>query len=122
MRDLIARTLHLVLRILLPARGRHRSSPQAACVPASEPLPVPVVRRRPTPARKELNHFAFVEQQIQRAIEHRRLQHERRLALSEALAGREYPYSYAGAPFPPSAFAPAGAALHRTSTRARIES
>ncbi|CAM5422727.1 hypothetical protein GCM10010329_00480 [Streptomyces spiroverticillatus] len=94
MRDLIAHALHFVLRILLPAQGRHRSP---AAVQAPEPLrPVPPVRR-PTPAHEDLH--LFVEQQIQRAIEHRRLQHERRFALSEALAGRDHPYSYPGAPF-----------------------
>jgi hypothetical protein len=107
MRDLVARTLHLVLRILLPARGRHRSTVRPACVPVSEPLPPPVpVRRFPAPDREELHRF--VEQQIQRAIAHRRLQYERRFALSEAVAGRDHPYSYPGAPFPRSAFAPAG--------------
>ncbi|GAA3492152.1 hypothetical protein [Streptomyces cremeus] len=94
MRDLIARPLLLVLRFLLPAQGRHRSP--AVRTPES-PRPAPAVPRRPSPAR-EARHL-FVEQQIQRAIEHRRLQYERRFALSEALAGRDYPYSYPGAPF-----------------------
>lgn len=103
MRDLAARICHLVLRILLPAQGRPRRTVQPACVAAPEPLPVPVtVRRRPTPAREELHRFA--EQQIQRAIEQRRLQHERRFALGEAVAGRDHPYSYPGAPFPYAAF------------------
>ncbi|MFD3517162.1 hypothetical protein [Streptomyces sp. NPDC058657] len=58
--------------------------------------------RRPRPFHDKPHRF--VEQQIQRAIEHRHLQHERRFALSEAVAGRDYPYSYPGAPFPRSAF------------------
>ncbi len=93
MRDLIAHTLLLVLRFLLPAQGRHRSLARTP----EPPRPAPAVPRRPSPAR-EARHL-FVEQQIQRAIEHRRLQYERRFALSEALAGRDYPYSYPGAPF-----------------------
>ncbi|WP_433545722.1 hypothetical protein ACQPZG_11570 [Streptomyces sp. CA-294286] len=105
MRNLVARACRLVLRILLPAQGCHRRTVRPACVPAAEPLPVPVpARRRPSPAHEELHRF--VEQQIQRAIEQRRLQHERRFALSEAVAGRDHPYSYPDAPFPYDAFVP----------------
>lgn len=116
MRDSIVRALLWALRILLPARGHHRSqhrpavpAPQSA--PPAPPAPSPFVicgPHKPIPAHVLARtmpipddtrpvvplYLAMWEQELER-----HQQHERRRAIMAALDGRDYPYSYPGAPF-----------------------
>lgn len=121
MRDLIARALLWVLRILLPAHGRHSTTapqphptPDPAPVspwssPWSTPTPAHVIERH-TPLRGE--DIALVRPYVPTGdydtLNLRLVQRERRTAAVLATLGVDWPYTYDGAPFPASAFATAG--------------
>lgn len=120
MRDLIARALLRVLRILLPAHGRHsatasrpRSAPEPApASPWSSPWPTPTpahVIQRHTPLRGE--DIALARPYVpadEDTLNLRLVQRERRTAAVLATFGVDWPYTYDGAPFPTSAFAATG--------------
>ncbi|MGW2380230.1 hypothetical protein [Streptomyces sp. NPDC001658] len=93
MRDPIARALVWVLRLLLPARGRHRTT-QPAPAPVSEPTP-PV-----RPWDKPWTGPSSAEaREIFRAEETMRLtpvQRERSWAAEFAARGIDYDYRYPG--------------------------
>lgn len=112
MSDVIARALLWVLRVLLPARGRHAAGLEASrrqaepvplspwAVPWTTPTPPHIVERY-TPLRGE--DLALVRPYVLRGREGVR-QRERRTAVVLATLGEDYPYTYEGAPFPRAAF------------------
>ncbi|MEW2635736.1 hypothetical protein AB0903_29885 [Streptomyces sp. NPDC048389] len=103
MRDVIARALVWVLRMVLPARGRH-----GATEPATSPEPAPVnpwSRPWTSPSKEEAR--AIFERQAETTMK-LGIIHERRRAAELATMGVDYPYTYPGAPFTRSAFAAAG--------------
>lgn len=116
MRDVIARALVWVLRLLLPARGRHSAAPvytpepeSAPVDPWSRPWPTPIPEHIHTlyaPLRGEdvalARPYVLAETTMELGVIH-----ERRRAAALATMGVDYPYSYPGAPFPTSAFAAA---------------
>ncbi|MBB5934603.1 hypothetical protein [Streptomyces zagrosensis] len=106
MRDLISRALIWVLRLLLPARGRHTALhapasepvtlPPVICAPTT-PIPVHVLARSiPSPWRHRVGPWLLVREAGQIR--------ERRRAVEFATLGQDHPYTYPGAPFPRSAF------------------
>ncbi|GGP40454.1 hypothetical protein [Streptomyces melanogenes] len=98
MRDAIARALLWVLRLLLPARGRHAADP----APTPEPARVdPWAKPWCSPSKEEAQ--ALFQRQAEDTLE-LRIKRERRRALYYATQGIDLPYSYPGAPFPASAF------------------
>ncbi|GHF37089.1 hypothetical protein [Streptomyces morookaense] len=119
MRDAIARALLWVLRLLLPAHGRHdgrRCTP--AMVPVSTapaPVPTPPTQspyvicggHKPIPPHHLARYILppdtrpLVPRYLvawERELE-RRQQRERRRAIEAMWEGRDYPYSYPGALF-----------------------
>ncbi|MEW1549325.1 hypothetical protein [Streptomyces tsukubensis] len=94
MRDSIARAFAWVLRLCLPARGRHRApeppDPVVICAPRT-PVPAHVLARTlPSP-----DPFRIPPYMDPGHVERRReawKQRERRLAIALALAGVDYPY------------------------------
>ncbi|MEU8886888.1 hypothetical protein [Streptomyces sp. NPDC048442] len=109
MRDRIAHTLAQVLSVLAlwacPRRpGRHTAAYLAA-QPAPAPGPAPVSpwsQPWTGPSKEEARRIFELQAEASARLLAR--QEERRLALHEAALGREYPYSYPGAPFPRAAF------------------
>ncbi|MCX4667364.1 hypothetical protein OG453_11935 [Streptomyces sp. NBC_01381] len=107
MRDRIARALAWTLSVLAPRRpGRHSA---AFLADQAEPTPTPVnpwARPWTGPTKEEA--AASFRQPSETAME-LGLIRERRRAAVLATMGVDYPYSYPGAPFGPSAFAAVGA-------------
>ncbi|MEU2838611.1 hypothetical protein ABZ776_16165 [Streptomyces sp. NPDC007076] len=98
MRDSIARALSWALSVLAPRRpGRHSAAHLAPASPWSRPWNSPSKEEAAELFRRE----AETTMQL-RAVR------ERRRALDAATRGRDYPYSYPGAPFTPEHFAAAG--------------
>ncbi|MGW7412939.1 hypothetical protein [Streptomyces sp. NPDC054863] len=104
MRDSIARILVWVLRLLLPAHGRHQAHnrPEPAPMP-DEPAVSPWARPWTGPTKEEA--AAFFRRQAETTMPLAQVQKERRAALEFTALEHDYPYSYPGAPFPRSAFA-----------------
>ncbi|GAA1901955.1 hypothetical protein GCM10009837_26300 [Streptomyces durmitorensis] len=106
MRDRIARALTWALSVLAPRRpGRHSA---AFLADHAEPTPTsvsPWARPWTGPTKEEA--AAFFRQQSESTME-LALIRERRRAAVLATMGVDYPYSYPGAPFGPSAFAAVG--------------
>ncbi|MFB7634381.1 hypothetical protein ACFC0M_26010 [Streptomyces sp. NPDC056149] len=100
MRDRIARALVWMLRLLLPAQGRHAATP--APEPSTEPTPAnPWSRPWTGPTKEEAAEF--FRQQAKTTLELHAIRERRRAAVL-ATMGTDYPYSYPGDPFPASAF------------------
>ncbi|CUW30106.1 hypothetical protein TUE45_04825 [Streptomyces reticuli] len=108
MRDVIARALMWVLRLVLPARGRH-AAPVHTPEPLPEPEPVnPWSRPWRSPSKEEAAELfrRQAEDTLElRAVELIQLRRRIALRLAEGAPEDEYPYTYPGAPFPASAFA-----------------
>ncbi|MFE6692061.1 hypothetical protein ACFVFQ_37035 [Streptomyces sp. NPDC057743] len=105
MRDRIARALVWMLRLLLPAQGRHA----AALTPEPDTQPTPENPwSRPWTGPTKEEAAEFFRQQAETTLELHAIRERRRAAVL-ATMGTDYPYSYPGAPFPASAFATAGA-------------
>jgi hypothetical protein len=106
MRDAIARALSRVLSLLVPRRpGRHSAEYLACCVPTGPIHESPWARPWTGPTKEEAR--ALFQQQAETTIE-LTVVRERRRAAALATLGVDYPYTYAGAPFPASAFATEG--------------
>ncbi|MEU1077435.1 MULTISPECIES: hypothetical protein [unclassified Streptomyces] len=102
MRDSIARALLWVLRLLLPARGRHSAAPASSLEPLPEPARIdPWAVPWRSPSKEEVQ--ALFQRQAEDTLE-LRLKRERRRTLYYATQGIDFPYTYPGAPFPASAF------------------
>lgn len=102
MRDVIARALLWVLRLLLPARGRHSAAPACIPEPLSEPAPAdPWAKPWRSPSKEQAR--ALFQRQAEDTLE-LRIKQERRRTLYYATQGLDFPYTYPGAPFPASAF------------------
>ncbi|MDK1472252.1 hypothetical protein QNO07_02220 [Streptomyces sp. 549] len=130
MRDVIARALVWVLRMVLPVRGRHGARPVTEPAPSPDPAPTrsgltstsaqwltPTpehVRALRAPLRGE--DVVLVRPYVLAATPHAvadmqvvpGVVHERQRAAALATLGVDYPYTYPGAPFTRSAFAAAG--------------
>lgn len=121
MRDRIARALCWVLALLSPLSprtrrpGRHtaaylakRAAPASLVICAPTTLiPVHVLARSiPTPWAPRVGPW-LAGREAEQTLELCAIR-ERRRALEFATHGRDYPYSYPGAPFSASAFAAAG--------------
>jgi hypothetical protein len=106
MRDAIARVLAWALSLLTPRRpGRHTAEYLACCVPTG-PIDVsPWSKPWTGPTKDEAR--ALFQQQAETTIEVTAVR-ERRRAAALATLGIDYPYTYAGAPFPASAFTTEG--------------
>lgn len=114
MRDLIARALVSLLRMLLPARGKRRAvpapesatPPRVICGPTT-PIPAHVLARSiPSPWHHRIGPWLLaseVEREAERTLELLAIP-ERWRAVEAATDGWDYPYAYEGAPFPASAF------------------
>jgi hypothetical protein len=109
MRDTIACALTWVLRLLLPARGRHSAGhvlahqappPQSAYVICGPTRPIPahvLARTLPIPeSTRPLVPLYLMAWEREQGFE-RRQQRERRRAGVAASMGYDYPYSYPGA-------------------------
>ncbi|TGB00576.1 hypothetical protein E2651_28750 [Streptomyces sp. MZ04] len=107
MRDRIARALAWTLSVLAPRRpGRHSAAFLAD--QAAEPTPAPVNPwPRPWTGPTKEEAAAFFRRQSETTTELGIIRERRRAAVL-ATMGVDYPYSYPGAPFGPSAFAAAG--------------
>ncbi|MEU8891175.1 hypothetical protein [Streptomyces sp. NPDC048442] len=105
MRDRIARTLAWVLSVLAQWARNPRPSKHTAAYLVHQPVPAPTspwAKPWTSPSKEDARRY-FAEQ-AEWAVPLTPVQRERRIALCEAAAGRDYPYSYPGAPFPRSAF------------------
>jgi hypothetical protein len=106
MRDAIARALLWVLSVLPWTRrtnpGRHSAVFLAEHEPTPEPRENPWSNPWTGPTKDEA--CALFQQQAEMTLE-LSLPQERRRAAALATLGIDYPYTYAGAPFPASAFA-----------------
>ncbi|MFE4610025.1 hypothetical protein ACFRK5_17000 [Streptomyces niveus] len=116
MRDLIARALTWMLRLLLPAQGRHSAT---ATPPTPEPAHVnPWDTPWPTPTPKRVDDlYAPLDGEEIRLVRPYALTeftmklgviHERRRAAELASLGVDYPYAYEGDHFTQYASAAAG--------------
>ncbi|MEU3450376.1 hypothetical protein AB0H29_24585 [Streptomyces thermolilacinus] len=99
MRDAIARSLMWVLRLVLPARGRH-----AAAAPAPERLPEaehvnPWSRPWGGPSSAQARAIFHPEEDEETTLPLSPIQRERRYAAAFAMIGVDY--DYPGAPFVP---------------------
>lgn len=105
MRDRIARALAWTLSVLAPrSPGRHSAAFLAE--PECAPAPVnPWARPWTGPTKEEA--ATFFRQQSESTMELGVIRERRRAAVL-ATMGVDYPYSYPGAPFGPSACATAG--------------
>jgi hypothetical protein len=112
MRDSIARLVTWVLSVLAPRTrkpGKH-SAAYLTDQPAPKPEPTPASPwARPWTGPTKEEAAEFFRRQSETTMPLTQVQRERRTALAEAAMGRDYPYSFPGAPFPRSAFAGAGA-------------
>lgn len=107
MRDTIARALTWVLRILLPAQGRHSaghvlahqaSTAQPAYVICGPTRPIPAhVLARTLPIPESTRPLVPLYMVVWERDFERRQQHERRRAAAAASMGHDYPYTYPGA-------------------------
>ncbi|MFE7315168.1 hypothetical protein ACFU7T_19115 [Streptomyces sp. NPDC057555] len=89
MRDAIARALVRVLRILLPARGRHAATPNTTPEPATEPTTPPATRRQWTGPSSTQVRAIFRAEEAQRLTPEQR---ERWWAAAFAEIGVDYDF------------------------------
>ncbi|MFE9607523.1 hypothetical protein [Streptomyces sp. NPDC006012] len=134
-RDTVARAFSRTLSVLVPRRprrrrpGRHSARYLLAAVPPPAPpqppdqsprayawsTPVPDhVRARRAPLRGEETRLVRPYVRTETTPRHSAVTRERRRAAALAALGVDYPYTYEGAPFPLSAFAPTRTAAEAT--------
>ncbi|WP_326811561.1 hypothetical protein OIE62_15955 [Streptomyces scopuliridis] len=103
MRDAIARALVWMLRLLLPARGKHTAEhPAPVDTPTPQPAANPWSKPWTSPTREQARELFRL--QAETTMELGIVQRERRAAVLLADIGIDYPYTYDGAPFPAAAF------------------